>query len=69
MRNLSPQQKYLDSTFGLEDADLKRVREGLSQNDLEFMSISPHEGRLLQFLVRAFGLKKIASCSCHNVLD
>ena len=59
MRNLSPQQKYLDSTFGLEDADLKRVREGLSQNDLEFMSISPHEGRLLQFLVRAFGLKKI----------
>jgi predicted O-methyltransferase YrrM len=54
-----PQQKYLDEVFGLPDADLARVRERMLAASKERMSISGAEARILQFLVRAFGVRKI----------
>src|SRR4051794_24900453 len=59
MRVSSGQDKYVNETFGLRDGDLARVREELNARELEFMSISAAEGRILQFLVRSFQLRKI----------
>ena len=59
MRVLTPQQKYLDEVFGIPDADLARVRERMVAASKENMSVSSTEARVLQFLVRAFGIKKI----------
>lgn len=59
MRTLSSREKYLDATFGLHDPELKAVRERLIASNLEFMSISPHEGRLLQFLIKAMSVKRV----------
>lgn len=59
MRIISRQQKYLNDVFGLRDLDLAAIREELHKHDLDFMSISPAEARLLQFLVRSSGARKI----------
>jgi predicted O-methyltransferase YrrM len=59
MRVTSDQQKYLNEVFGLSDADLARVRERMTAAEKERMSISSAEARILQFLVRAFKVRKI----------
>ncbi len=59
MRVSSGQEKYVDQTFGLRDPDLDRIRAELDARGVEFMSISSAEGRILQFLVRGFGMRKI----------
>ena len=59
MRVITPQQKYLDEVFGLPDEDLARVRGRMVAASKENMSVSSAEARVLQFLVRAFGVKKI----------
>jgi predicted O-methyltransferase YrrM len=59
MRTTQPQQKYLNDVFGLPDADLARVRERMSAAEKEGMSISSAEARIMQFLVRAFNVRKI----------
>jgi len=59
MRIESPSQKYLNEVFGLPDAELAEVREELRRHNVEGMSISGSEARILQFLVRVSGAKKI----------
>ncbi len=59
MRVSSGQEKYVSETFGLRDAELERIRAQLQARGVEFMSISPAEGRILQFLVRGFGIRTI----------
>ncbi len=60
MRVNTLQEKYLGEVFGLsDDADLLRVRERMAEVGLERMSIAASEARILQFLVRGFGVKKI----------
>jgi caffeoyl-CoA O-methyltransferase len=59
MRVTSPQQKYLNEVFGLPDADLAQVRVRMTAAEREAISISSAEARILQFLIRGFGIKKI----------
>jgi predicted O-methyltransferase YrrM len=59
MRVEDPREKYLDQLFGLPDADLARVRERMLGTGWEAMSISGAEARILQFLIRGFGVRKV----------
>lgn len=59
MRISSSKEKYLNEVFGLSDADLTHVRGELVKHKIDFMAISGHEGRFLQFLIRAFNVKRI----------
>jgi predicted O-methyltransferase YrrM len=59
MRVEEPREKYLDQLFGLPDADLARVRARMLGTGLEAMSISGAEARILQFLIRGFGVRKV----------
>lgn len=60
MRVTSAQQKYLNAMFGLEDdGELLAVRERMVAADREFMSISGFEARLLQFLIRTTGVRRV----------
>jgi caffeoyl-CoA O-methyltransferase len=55
----SKRRRYLDETFGKETEVIKRVREHSLSLGREGMQLSPHEGQLLQSLVRWTGVKKI----------
>lgn len=59
MRIQTPQQKYIEANFGLNDPELKVIREELHKQNLDFMSISSSEARLLQFLIKTTGAQKI----------
>ena len=59
MRIESHQQKYLNEVFGLNDPELEAVKLELHRHNLDFMSISGSEARILQFLVRVTGVNKI----------
>jgi len=59
MRVESQEQKYLNDVFGLEDPELEEIRVELHKHNVESMSVSGAEARLLQFLVRALSVKKI----------
>lgn len=59
MRIESQEQKYLNEVFGLDDAELSEIRHELHRHNVEFMSVSGAEARILQFLVRVTGAKKI----------
>ncbi len=60
MRVETPREKYAKEVFGLnEDAGLTRIKAAMDQHPLHFMSVSPAEARMLQFLVRGFGVKRI----------
>lgn len=59
MRVVSKEQKYLDEVFGLKDLELAMVRERMVKAQKESISISGAEARILQFLVRGFGIRKI----------
>ena len=59
MRVEEPREKYLDQLFGPPDADLARVRERMLGTGWEAMSISGAEARMLQFLIRGFGVRKV----------
>ena len=59
MRILTPAEKYITEVFGINDPDLIKVRQQLDQQELSFMAISPLEGRILQFLIKAFQVRKV----------
>lgn len=59
MRIESAEQKYLNDVFGQTDPELAAIREELHRKDLDFMSISGHEARILQFFLRVTGAKKV----------
>lgn len=49
----------MNDVFGLDDAELDEIRQELHHHDVEFMSISGAEARILQFFIRACGVRKI----------
>lgn len=59
MRIESQEQKYLNEVFGLDDPELAEIRGELHRHNVEFMSVSGAEARVLQFLTRALSVKKI----------
>jgi predicted O-methyltransferase YrrM len=59
MRIEQPREKYANQLFGLTDQELVEVKSEMDKHRLAFMSISPAEGRILQFLMRGFGVKKV----------
>lgn len=59
MTNESAEQKYLNEVFGLPDSELAEIRAELVKHDVEFMSISGAEARILQFLVRLTHAKRV----------
>jgi predicted O-methyltransferase YrrM len=58
-RPLSPQLNYVAQTFSLEDPELAAVRKQLMAQELEYMSLAPAEGRILQFLIRGFAIRRV----------
>lgn len=61
MRNpeLDADLAYIQKVFAPEDDGLRAIRSRLRENDREGINVSPVEGKILQFLVRAFNCKKI----------
>jgi len=59
MRTQTPEENYLNEVFGLKDPDLLAVKAELERHKLNFMSISVYEARILQFLIRGFGVQKV----------
>ncbi len=58
-REQTKEQQYLNDTFGIIDPDLEKIRERLKAGKADFMSVSPFEAKLLQFLIRTFKVEKI----------
>lgn len=58
-REHTKEQQYLNETFGIIDSDLEKIRERLKAGNADFMSVSPFEAKLLQFLIRTFKVEKI----------
>lgn len=50
---------YLDEIFGREDHLLQSIQQAAKREGVEKMQISPHEGRILQFLIQISKSKKI----------
>jgi predicted O-methyltransferase YrrM len=51
--------RYLDQTFGIEDALLCSIRAKAAELNLAGMQVSPSEGRILQSLVQWSGAQKV----------
>ena len=71
MRTTGPRETYLDTVFGADDPALTDVRRAMVINDEDRMSISPHEARLLQFLMRALRVRtvvEIGTLAGHSAL-
>ena len=49
---------YLNRAYSFEDADLKKAREHIF-NTLHPIQVDPYEGRILQWLIQAFNIKKV----------
>jgi hypothetical protein len=58
-RPISPELNYVAETFSLEDPELAAVRKQLMAQELEYMSLAPAEGRVLQFLIRGFAIRRV----------
>lgn len=56
---MTPQENYLNETFGLEDAHLNRVKAEIETGGVGHMSVMASEARILQFLIRGFGVKRV----------
>ncbi|MCB0389994.1 MAG: O-methyltransferase [Bdellovibrionales bacterium] len=57
--NKTVADEYINQLFAREDDALLKIREELRKDGKEGINVGPHEGKLLQFLVRAFQVKKI----------
>ena len=49
---------YYELTFGIEDALLRKIRKKAQSSKVEYMQMSPADGRILQFLAQASKAKK-----------
>ena len=58
-REQTKEQEYLNQTFGIKDPDLERIRSRLKESNVDFMSVSPFEAKILQFLIRTFKVEKV----------
>ena len=59
LRGKTSRNVYLNDLFESDDELLKSLKQQALKEDVSHMQILPYEGRILQFFVRAFGLKKI----------
>ena len=59
MRPIKPESNYVAENFSLEDPELAAVRKQLMEQELEYMSLGPAEGRVLQFLIYGFGIRHL----------
>lgn len=59
MRKERPEEKYINQVFGFNDPELQAVKDSLAAQGVSHMSISGHEARLLQFLIRSMNVKTI----------
>lgn len=59
MRVKNKQTLYLDETFGHEDSLLLSLKKEAEEEGVSSMQISPHEGRILQILVKMSKSRKI----------
>lgn len=59
MADIQALHQYVNDLFAPEDAVLRAIQEDATRNELPTISVQPHEGRLLQFLVFITGAKKI----------
>lgn len=50
---------YLDQTFGLKDPLLQKIQQAVESEGIQYMQISAHEARILQFLVKISKAKKV----------
>ncbi len=55
----SPHIKYIQDTFAKEDALLKEVRKKVTDLGVVGMQVGAEEGKILHFLVKSFGIKKV----------
>ena len=58
-REQTKEQIYLNDTFGIVDPELESIRQRLIAGRADFMSVSPFEAKLLQFLVRTSKVETI----------
>ncbi|MCL2429527.1 MAG: class I SAM-dependent methyltransferase [Alphaproteobacteria bacterium] len=59
VRPVRPELSYLAGKFGLDDPELAAIHRQLAGHGLEYMSIAPAEARILQFLIRGFGIRRV----------
>lgn len=61
MSRINKKQKhlYLDQTFGLRDSFVDQIQQAVKDEGVERMQISPHEARILEFLVHISKAKKV----------
>jgi caffeoyl-CoA O-methyltransferase len=52
-------EEYVRDLFGHEDAHLAEIRSRTLEEGLPQISVAPEEGRLLQFLIRLSGAKRV----------
>ena len=50
---------YIDPLFAPEDKTLQQIRQHMRADKCENMSLAPHEGRLLQVLMRLAGVQSV----------
>lgn len=55
----SAQERYLEANFGLPDEDLKAIQDEMVRQHCEGMALSTPELRILQFLIRLSGAKRV----------
>lgn len=59
MRFETPESKYMSRYFSLEHSKLEEIHIELEKDDLNFMSVSSVEARLLKFFVESHGVKSV----------
>lgn len=59
MRISEPREKYVESVFGLQDPELEPVLAAMESRGNSYMSINSSEARILQFLIRGFGIRSV----------
>lgn len=59
MRYKTPESHYMAQHYSLTHPALEKIKRELEQDQLDFMSVSPVEARLLQFLVEGFHVKTV----------
>lgn len=55
----SAQEGYLEANFGLPDGDLRAIEEEMIRQHCEGMALSTPELRILQFLIRLSGARRV----------
>lgn len=59
MRKPEPREQYMSQTFPIEDQHLVEIREMLNRDGKDGIQIAAADGRMLQFLLRLNGAKKM----------